>query len=226
MANICIILGESGTGKTTSLRTLDPKETVVINILGKRLPFKGSQKMYSAENKNMFQITNADEIVSLIQAIDKRDTYKNIIIDDASYLMRTEYFDRAKERGYDKFVDIAVNTQKVIKTCQDARADLNVFLLYHAEAVSDMTSIIGYKVATIGKLLDQNYNPIEVVPVVLFSASFFDDNGSPTYGFYTKRSKDGNIIIPAKSPDGMFEENFIPNDLGLIVKKMNDYYNR
>ena len=92
-----------------------------------------------------------------------------------------------KERGYDKFVDIAVNTQKVIKACQDARADMNVFLLYHAEAVSDMTSIIGYKVATIGKLLDQSYNPIEVVPVVLFSTSFFDDNGNPTYGFYTKK---------------------------------------
>lgn len=225
MANICIILGESGTGKTTSLRTLNPKETIIINILGKRLPFKGSQKMYSAENKNIFQITNADEIVSLIQAINKRETYKNIVIDDASYLMRTEYFDRAKERGYDKFVDIAVNTQKVIKACQDARADMNVFLLYHAEAVSDMTSIIGYKVATIGKLLDQSYNPIEVVPVVLFSTSFFDDNGNPTYGFYTKRFQDGNIVIPAKSPDGMFEENFIPNDLGLVIKKMNDYYN-
>ena len=120
MANICIILGESGTGKTTSLRTLNPKETIIINILGKRLPLK-AVKMYSAENKNIFQITNADEIVSLIQAIDKRETYKNIVIDDASYLMRTEYFDRAKERGYDKFVDIAVNTQKVIKACQDAR---------------------------------------------------------------------------------------------------------
>ena len=67
-------------------------------------------------------------------------------------------------------------------------------------------------------------NPIEVVPIVLYSAIKFDDKGKPSYGFYTHASMEGTVQIPAKSPDGMFEEDFIPNDLGLVVKTINEYY--
>lgn len=67
-------------------------------------------------------------------------------------------------------------------------------------------------------------NPIEVVPMVLYSAIKYDDKGKPTYGFYTHACKEGTVEIPAKSPDGMFEEEFIPNDLGYVVKKMEEYY--
>ena len=85
-------------------------------------------------------------------------------------------------------------------------------------------SISEYKVSTIGKLLDNAYNPMEVVPVVLYSEVQYDDKGNPTYGFYTHRQMKGNIVIPAKSPDGMFESDFIPNDLSIVVKQMNEYY--
>ena len=138
--------------------------------------------------------------------------------------MRVEYFDRAKERGFDKFVDVALHTQQVIKACQEARDDLNIYFIYHAEPINDAAGVIGYKVATIGKMLDQTYNPIEVVPVVLFSFVKFDDKGTPSYGFITHRMKDGNVTIPAKSPDGMFEDDFIPNDLGYVTEKMEEYY--
>jgi hypothetical protein len=83
----------------------------------------------------------------------------------------------------------------------------------------------GYKVSTIGNLIDNQYNPLEVVPMVLFSAVKFDDKGNASYGFYTHRCMQGTIEIPAKSPDGMFEEDFIPNDLGYVTTKMNEYYN-
>lgn len=85
-------------------------------------------------------------------------------------------------------------------------------------------SVVGFKVATVGKLLDSQYNPIEVVPMVLFSAIKYDEKGKPQYGFYTHASMNGSVEIPAKSPDEMFEEDFIPNDLGLVVKAMNEYY--
>lgn len=225
MANVILIMGSSGTGKSTSLKTLNPEETVVFNILGKRLPFKGSNSQYNAEKKNLFNVDTHDKIIQFIQSINKNATYvKNIIIDDASYLMRKEMFEKAEVSGYNKFTQIAVHTQNVIQTCERARDDLNVFLVYHTEDIVDNGSLVGYKIATVGKMLDQTYNPMEVVPVVLFSDARFKDDGSVEYGFYTHRTKIGGVTIPAKSPDGMFDEDFIPNDLGLVVTKMTQYF--
>ena len=83
MANAVIVLGKSGTGKSTSIKTLDPKETVVINVLGKRLPFKGSNTLYNSENKNSFQVDDYQGIQSMLESIDKHASYvKNVIIDD------------------------------------------------------------------------------------------------------------------------------------------------
>lgn len=104
------------------------------------------------------------------------------------------------------------------------RNDLNIFLILHSENVQSDKITVGYKVSTIGNLLDSQYNPLEVVPMTLFSDVQFDDKGQAKYGFYTHRCMKGNIEIPAKSPDGMFEENFIPNDLAYVVKSMNEYY--
>ena len=75
------------------------------------------------------------------------------------------------------------------------------------------------------KFLFDCYNPMEVVPIVLYSSIKFDDKGKPTYGFYTHTSMEGTIQVPAKSPDGMLKEDFIPNDLGLVVEAINEYYN-
>ena len=83
----------------------------------------------------------------------------------------------------------------------------------------------GYKVSTIGQLIDNQYNPVEVVPMVLYSAIKYDDKGNASYGYYTHRFMDGTVEIPAKSPEGMFASNFIPNDLGMVVKAMDEYYN-
>ena len=105
------------------------------------------------------------------------------------------------------------------------REDINVFLILHSEDVQSDKTTISYKVSTIGQLLDSQYNPVEVVPMVLYSSVKYDDKGIASYGFYTHRFMDGVIEIPAKSPADMFEEDFIPNDLGYVVNKMNEYYN-
>jgi hypothetical protein len=114
--------------------------------------------------------------------------------------------------------------QDIISTCESLRPTLNVFMILHSEDVVSDNSIVEYKVSTIGKMLDNQYNPIEVVPMVLYSSVIYDDKGAASYGFYTHRHKEGTIVIPAKTPDGMFEEEFIPNDLQLVVNKMNEYY--
>ena len=222
MANLCMLLGKSGTGKSTSIKTLNPKETIVINVLGKRLPFKGSNSLYNKENKNLFRLDDYSQVIKLLEQAPS--TVKNIVIDDSIYIMRKEYFSRAKEVGYSKYTELAQHFQQIISTCEKMRDDLNVFLILHSEDITSDNTTTGYKVSTIGKLLDTQYNPIEVVPMVLYSSVRYDDKGNATYGFYTHRTKEGSIEIPAKTPDGMFEEDFIPNDLGLVVKAMNDYY--
>lgn len=100
MANNVIILGKSGTGKSTSIKSLNPKETVVFNVLKKRLPFKGSNSLYNTENKNLFQIDEYATLIQYLNSIDQNAKHiKNIIIDDSIYIMRKEYFKRAKETG-------------------------------------------------------------------------------------------------------------------------------
>lgn len=226
MANNVIILGKSGAGKSTSIKGLDPKETIIINTLKKRLPFRGSNTMYNKENKNIFNVDEYINIVNLLQNISDKATYvKNIVLDDIIYVLRKEYFKRAKESGYGKYTELAAHFQQIISTCESLREDLNVFFILHSEDVISDNTITGYKVSTIGKLLDSQYNPIEVVPMVLYSAVKYDEKGVPSYGFYTHAFKEGSIEIPAKTPDGMFEKNFIPNDLGEVVKAMNEYYN-
>jgi len=226
MANNVIILGRSGTGKSSSIKTLDPKETVIVNVLKKKLPFKGSQTLYNTDNKNLLNMDDYTQVINMLQYIDKNmPNVKNIVIDDAIYVLRKEYFRRAKESGYQKYTELAQHFQQIISTCENMRENINVFFILHSEDITSDNTIVGYKVSTIGKLLDSQYNPVEVVPMVLYSAIKYDDKGNATYGFYTHRTMEGTVEIPAKSPADMFEEDFIPNDLGYVVQKMNEYYN-
>lgn len=226
MANCCIVLGKSGTGKSSSIKGLNPKETLIINVLGKKLPFKGSNSLYNNENRNLFRLDNYLQAIDLLKSCDMNATHiKNIVIDDAIYIMRKEYFQRAKENGYGKYTELAQHFQQLISTCEHMRDDVNVFFMMHSEDIVSDNTTTGYKVATIGKLLDTQYNPVEVVPMVLYSGIKYDDKGNAAYGFFTHRFMDGTVEIPAKSPADMFTEDFIPNDLGIVVQAMNEYYN-
>lgn len=224
MANVVMLLGKSGTGKSTSIKTLNPDETVIVNVLGKKLPFKGSGNLYSIDKKNLFRVEDYQQMINLLQACNAQPHVKNIILDDCIYIMRKEYFKRAKEAGYAKYTELAQHFQQIISTCEQMRDDINVFMILHSEDVQSEKTTVGYKVSTIGQLLDSQYNPIEVVPMVLYSAIKFDEKGNPTYGFYTHATMEGTIQIPAKTPDEMFADDFIPNDLGAVVKAMNEYY--
>ena len=226
MANVCLIMGKSGSGKSTSIKTLDPKTTVIFNVLKKRLPFKGSNKLYNEENKNLFNLDEYSQIINYLQGIDKGADYiKTIVIDDMSYVMRKEYFRTAKQTGFNKYTDMAAHFQSIIQTAENMRDDLNIFFVMHCEEVISDNVIVGYKPSTVGKLIDNSYNPIEVVPMLLFASVKYDENKQPIYGFYTHRCMEGNVEIPAKTPADMFEKDFIPNDLGKVTKIMNEYYN-
>lgn len=225
MSNLVLILGESGSGKSTSIKTLNPDETVVFNVLGKRLPFQGSAAKYNVEKNNLFKIDEWNTVIQYVESISNNaKKIKNIVIDDAIYIMRTEFFNRSKERGFDKYNELADHFRKIIATCASQRDDLNIFMLLHVESIEADGSIIGYKSSSVGKLLDKMYRPEENTAIVLFAQPKFNDKGVAEFGFYTHKMKLNGVELPSKTPDGMFEEDWIPNDLGLIVQKMNKYY--
>ena len=227
MSNLVIVLGSSGDGKSTSIQGLDPNETLVINILGKRLPFKGSAISYSKKNKNISTQSSWNGIIQIMEYMSKnKPEIKNIVIDDAVYIMRDEFFERAKEKGYDKYNDIAAHMKDIIDKSSALRDDMNVFMLMHSETIETDGSIVGYRCSTVGKLLDRMCNPLENVAITLFCKPKFDDKGNPEFGFWTHKMKVDGIEIPAKTPRGMFEDDFIPNDLGLVVKAMKEYYGK
>ena len=225
MSNFVVVLGASGHGKSTSIKSLNPEETIVINVLGKRLPFKGSAKAYNSERKNLFKVSSWDKTIVLLDKINKLDRIKNIIIDDGIYLMRNEFFERASERGYDKYNELADHFRRIIQKCSSLRDDLNIFMMLHTEPIETDGGIRSYKASSVGKLLDKLYDPLENVTITLYCEPQFDENGVPSFGFYTHKLRVEGIEIPAKTPEGMFEEDFIPNDLGLVVEAMNKYYN-
>ena len=225
MSNLVIVLGSSGTGKSTSIKTLNPQETVVLNVLGKDLPFKGSRTNYTLEKKNLVQSAKWDNITSMMKSISANcPNIHNIVIDDAIYIMRTEFFDRSKERGFDKYNELADHFRRIIAEGNNLRDDITVFMMLHTEPLEADGSIIGYKASTVGKLLDKMYNPLESVSITLFSQPKYDDKGVPKFGFWTHPMRVNGIEIPAKSPAEMFEDDFIDNSLQLVLDKMKAYY--
>lgn len=95
------VVGKSGSGKSTAVETLDPKTTYIINVLGKALPFKGSEKLYNSENKNIADVNSYDQIISILQKIStSRPEIKTVVLEDVGYVMFIEEFKRANEGGY------------------------------------------------------------------------------------------------------------------------------
>ena len=139
MAQSTLIIAESGSGKSTSIRNLDPKETFIINIANKPLPFKGWKSKYTQISKEnpKGNMTSASSSAGIIKAMnhvnDNMPHIKNLVIDDWQYMSSFEYFDRANEKGYDKFTQIASNLAQVAKMPKDLRDDLYVFFLTHSE---------------------------------------------------------------------------------------------
>lgn len=223
MAKTILIIGKTGTGKTSSIRTLDPKETVILRVINRTLPFKFVGK-YGKEQKNMFLTPTYDDVLKALAWANKQPNVKNIIITDATYIIRQEYFKKANQTGYAKYTEFAMHMQQILKAIQDIRDDIKVFMEYHVESNVTDSGVTEYKPSTVGKLLDSQYNILENVDIVLFANPQYEDK-TVTYGFYTNRTIDrSGAEIPAKSPMGMFEDMFIPNDLSFVAKAIDGYY--
>ena len=216
MAKVIIVAGFSGTGKSTSIRNMDPAKTYILNVLGKDLPFKGSRKLYSTEIGNMGVTDSYKLVPKAIEAAVKKG-YKHMIIDDIGYIMSTEFFDRVEEKGYDKFNSIGSHMQQIIKAAKDSELE-TVTLFFHL----DNDPNTGVQLRTIGRLLQDKYDPAGVVEILLVT-NVKDSPEGPVYTFVTNRTTIAGNILPAKSPMDMFDLE-IDNDLDFVINKINEYY--
>lgn len=216
------IVGATGTGKSTAIKHLNPDETYIINVAKKELPFKGSEKLYNVEKKNYKEVDDANEITRLLKTISEKAPHiKNIVIEDSNYIMGFNMVAKATEVGYTKFSLMAKDMVDLFRTARQLRDDITVFYLTHPEVIEDGGEIVGYKIKTAGKLIDNQVLLEGLLTVCLYT--FVDENkdGSANYHFITNRYRK----FPAKSPDGMFSELKIPNNLQLVVDTINEYYN-
>lgn len=218
MAKVLIVAGFEGTGKSTSLREMNPEDTYIFNVLGKDLPFKGSRKIYNSDNGNIVSSDNWTHVSKAIKAAEERGK-KHMIIDDVGYLMSTEFFDRAEEGGYSKFSEIGAHMQSVIKAAKDSKLE-TVTLMFHL----DNDPVTGLNVRTIGRMLNDKYNPAGVVDIMLITHVDIDGAGNASYKFITNRTNKAGVILPAKSPMGMLDLE-INNDLNFVIQQINEYYN-
>ena len=215
-------MGPTGTGKSTSIKHLDPKETYIINVAKKELPFKGAEKLYNAENKNYKEVDDANEITRLLKTISEKAPHiKNIIIEDSNYIMGFNLVSKATEVGFTKFTIMAKDMVDLFREARKLRDDLKVFYFTHPETIEDGGEIIGYKIKTAGKMIDNQIVLEGLLTVCLYTFVEESKDGTSNYYFLTNRFRK----YPAKSPDGMFNDIKIPNNLQMVVDTINDYYN-
>lgn len=196
-----LLMGASGTGKSTSLRNLPAKETAIINVTNKPMPFR---------NKNGLKITSCTNYEQMIKAI--LSTNKRIIVvDDSSYMMTFENFEKATQKGYDKFTTMAINYYNLIETPKKCDGEKIIYFVTHEEI--DENGITHPK--SIGKMLSQ-----QLVIEGLFSIVLRSMQKENQYVFQTHN--DGTSVC--KSPIDMFADDFIPNDLAEVDKIIREYY--
>lgn len=204
MATAVLIMGESGSGKSASLRNFSPNEISVFNVTNKPLPFKqGKTKIPKIDNATYADIANA-------LANPNKRAY---VIDDAGYLLSFEMFKRANETGYSKFTEMAKNFFDMLDFINTKLPnDIIVYITMHTEDDSEMHKI---KVKTIGKMLDQNLKIEGLFSIVLRAVQTEDG-----YKFVTR----DDMVSTAKSPIGMWEEDMIDNDLKAVDATIREYY--
>ncbi len=215
------VVGPTGTGKSTAIKHLDPKTTYIINVAKKELPFKGAEKLYNKDNKNYKEVSEATEITRLLRTIsDKAPHIKTIVIEDSNYIMGFNIVSKATEGGYMKFSLMAKEMKELFEEARNLREDLTTFYFTHPETIEDGGEIVGYKIKTAGKLIDNQIVLEGLLSICLYTYTEDNKDGSTSYYFLTNRYKKH----PAKSPDGMFEDIKIPNNLQLVLDKVNEYY--
>ena len=227
MSNLICLAGQSNTGKSTSLRTLDPKSTFIISCTNKQLQIPGFRKKYTkVEIKdkklvgNWYISNNYAQIGKVLSAVNTtRPEIKVVVLDDINYLLSNETFENALDKGYTKFSVMAKNYYDLLADCQLLRDDLTVVVITHTENYgTDMDP--QYRMWTTGKMLTQQINLDGMFSYIIYSDRYIDDTDDEVHYRFKTRT-DGNDTC--RSVAGCFTEKYIEPDMKAVIDRINEF---
>ena len=212
MANLICVVGESGSGKTTAMRNLDPATTCYIDCDKKGLSWRGWKNQYNKNEKNYFQTSDKATVKSaLVKINDTRPDVKVIVVDTINGIMVDDEMNRMKEKGYDKWADLAYAVYGIINYALTMRDDLTVVFLAHSQTERDDNGNQWTRIKTSGKKLDKIVLESKF-PIVLLCKAV---DGKHIFETQARNST-------AKSPMGMLPET-MDNDIAEVIQLMNEY---
>jgi outer membrane protein assembly factor BamB len=243
MAEAVLYIAPSGSGKSRSTLNFG-EEAFFINIMGKRLPYRTDRKIQKVqppdkpltidqlvaglpskieEGVSIVQTDRGNIVEALIRYVDQhRPDITRLVIDDWQYVAANHFMRRANQKSYDKFTDIGKemwSTSNAIAELE--RDDLIVYFLTHSEDITDAGGNRMTKAKTIGKLVDDKITLEGMFTIVLYGGSELGKDKTPKYYIYTQT----NGTNTCKSPEGMFAEMKIENDLAVVDNTIREYYN-
>jgi len=205
-------MGQSGHGKTTAMRTLDPETTYYIDADRKGLSWKGWKQQFNERKGNYIRESNPGKVWQYLQQVNDNGTFKTVVVDTVNAIMVDDEMARMHEKGYDKWAELACSVYEMISESNMFRDDLIIVFCFHAEDLVDENGQHFVRFLTSGRKL-QKINLETKFPLVLLA-----------------RAADGKFVFEtqarnstAKTPMGLFDDVEIPNDMGWVLKKLRDY---
>lgn len=215
MAMTIAVMGESGSGKTTAMRNLPPDSTMYIDCDQKGLSWRGWRSQFNTQKRNYVRSSNKDTIMTLFQRIDKDAEFaevKYIVVDTINGIMVDDEMARMKEKGYDKWADLAFSVYGLITYALKMRDDLTVIFLAHAQAERDDNGNVWAHIKTSGKKLDKIVLESKFT-TVLYSKCL---DGKHVFETHANNST-------AKTPMGAYEEMTIENDIYEVIRRLEEF---
>jgi len=211
MAKTILVIGESGSGKTTSMRNLDPKTTLYIDCDRKGLSWKGWRNSYSTANKNYVKTSDNETIRKLLMKAEEAKHIKTVVVDTLNGLMLDSEMERINEKGYDKWVDIASSVYGIVQMANMMRDDLTVIFVGHAETITDDAGYTHTRMKTNGRKLEK------IVLESKFSTVLLARGNNGQYIFETQARNS-----TAKTPMGCFDTPEIENDIAKVITALEE----
>tara|TARA_Y100000593_G_scaffold50191_1_gene94592 strand:- start:4091 stop:4750 length:660 start_codon:yes stop_codon:yes gene_type:complete len=212
MSTPVMIMGESGTGKSTSMHNLNPESALLIQAVKKPLPFRSKEWKPLTNDNPEGSLLFFDSFTRIINTINGAANLGKeiVVIDDFQYVLANEFMRRSAEKGFDKFTEIAKHAWEIILAAQNAPGNIRVYFLTHTENIDGRI-----KAKTIGKMLDEKIT-LEGLFTIVLKTVVTDE------GYFFSTQNNGSDTV--KSPMGLFEKDRIENDLAMIDNEIKDYY--
>lgn len=213
MARVICIMGESGAGKTTSMRNLNPTSTLYIDCDKKGLSWKGWREQYSVDNRNYIKTDYPDKVLMALRKVQEEWKEKEVVvIDTLNGIMIADEMRRCKEKGYDKWQDLAQSVYGIVDYALEMREDVTIIFVAHTQTDREDSGYLFTHIKTSGKKLDKITLESKFTTVLLAKSI------GEKHIFETQSN-----FSTAKSPMGAFEEKEIPNDIVTVIESLKEF---